>query len=104
MTNSYLKYGVLALFAIVLTIGLFMIVPTAIEANNVYQMTQKLDKLDEQIERNSNRRLELEKEKDWLAGKNKELREQKEKLQNKLLWVPEQEEKEEVVPTPSFHK
>ena len=103
MTNSYLKYGVLALFAIVLTIGLFMIVPTAIEANNVYRMTQELERLDEQIERNSNRRLELEKEKEWLAGKSKLLRSEKEKLQNKLLWLPE-EKTEQEAPTPSFHK
>lgn len=102
MTNSYLKYWVLAVFAIVLTIWLFMIVPTAIEANNVYRMTQELEKLDEQIERNSNRRLELEKEKEWLAGRSKLLRAEKEKLQNKLLWVPEQEEIKEEAPTPSF--
>lgn len=84
-TTTLIKYWVWAVLAIGLTITLFMLVPTAIEANNVYQTTKQIDKVNEMIEYNSNRRLELEAEKEILQQKNKELREQKSTLQATLL-------------------
>lgn len=84
-TTTLIKYWVSAVLAIGLAIGLFMLVPTAIEANAIYQTTKQIDKVEEMIEYNSNKWLELEKEKERLAQKNKELRQEKQQLQNELL-------------------
>jgi predicted AAA+ superfamily ATPase len=62
-----------------------MIVPTAIEANELYQTTKEITKVDQMIEYNSQRRLELEAEKELLEQKNKELRQQKQELQRSLI-------------------
>jgi hypothetical protein len=62
-----------------------MIVPTAIEANNVYQMTKEIERTDQLIEQNSQKRLELEDYKTKLQQENKQLREKKTTLQRKLL-------------------
>lgn len=83
--TTLIKYWVWVVLAIGLMIALFMIVPTAIEANNIYQTTKQINKVDEMIEYNSNRRLELAAEKERLQQKNKELREQKKELQAVLI-------------------
>lgn len=86
MTNKTLiKYWVAAVLVIWLTLALFMIVPTAIEANELYQTTKEITKVDQMIEYNSQRRLELEAEKELLEQKNKELRQQKQELQRSLI-------------------
>jgi len=86
MTNTTLiKYWVWAVLAIGLTVLLFVVVPTAIEANGLYQTTKQIDKVDQMIEYNSNRRLELEQEKELLQQKNRDLRQEKEWLRSELL-------------------
>jgi len=83
--TTLIKYWVAVVLALLLTVGLFMIVPTALEANDLYQTTKQIDKATEQIEYNSNKRLELETEQERLNQKNKELREEQISLENKLL-------------------
>jgi hypothetical protein len=74
-----------------------MIVPTAIEANNVYQMTKEIERTDQLIEQNSQKRLELEDYKTKLQQENKQLREKKATLQRKLLGEEEVTNDTEVV-------
>ena len=83
--TTLIKYWVWAVLAIGLTVLLFVVVPTAIEANGLYQTTKQIDKVDQMIEYNSNRRLELEQEKELLQQKNKDLRQEKEWLRSELL-------------------